>query len=107
MKKMLIIISYFIFTLCISSCKTKNDLKTHKDFKYYLFDDIAYIYELSEEGKIKDTIILPAMIDNYKTGLGVKFGIMVPNKVIIESSNIKSIYFNSDIIINISSNNAV
>lgn len=107
MKKMLIIMSLFIFCLCLTGCKTKNDLETHEDFKYYLFDDIAYIYELSEEGKTKDAIIFPSIIENYKTGLGVKFGIMIPNKVILESNNIASIYFNSDIIIDTYMNNAV
>lgn len=107
MKKMFIIISLLIFSFCISSCNKKNDLKIYEDFKYYLYDDIAYIYELSEDGKMKDTIILPSIIENYKTGLGVKFGIMIPNKVMIESSHITSIYFNSDIIMNTYSNNAV
>lgn len=107
MKKIFIIVSLVIFCLCISGCKKKNDLKIYEDFKYYLFDDIAYIYELSEEGKTKDAIIFPSIIENYKTGLGVKFGIMIPNKVILESNNIASIYFNSDIIIDTYRNNAV
>lgn len=107
MKKMFIIVSLIILFLCLTGCKTKNDLETHEDFKYYLFDDIAYIYELSEEGKTKDAIIFPSIIENYKTGLGVNFGIMIPNKVILESNNIASIYFNSDIIIDTYMNNAV
>ena len=107
MKKILIIVSLVIFCLCISGCKTKNNLKIYEDFKYYLFDDIAYIYELSEDGKTKDSIIFPSIIENYKTGLGVNFGIMIPNKVILESNNIASIYFNSDIIIDTYMNNAV
>ena len=107
MKKIFIIVSLVIFSLCLTGCKTKNDLETHEDFKYYLFDDIAYIYELSEEGKTKDAIIFPSIIENYKTGLGVNFGIMIPNKVILESNNIASIYFNSDIIIDTYRNNAV
>jgi hypothetical protein len=107
MKKIFIIVSLVILFLCISGCKKENDLKIYEDFKYYLFDDIAYIYELSEEGKTKDAIIFPSIIENYKTGLGVKFGIMIPNKVILESNNIASIYFNSDIIIDTYMNNAV
>lgn len=107
MKKIFIIVSLVIFCLCISGCKNKNDLKIYEDFKYYLFDDIAYIYELSEDGKTKDSIIFPSIIENYKTGLGVNFGIMIPNKVILESNNIASIYFNSDIIIDTYMNNAV
>ena len=107
MKKIFIIVSLVIFCLCISGCKTKNNLKIYEDFKYYLFDDIAYIYELSEDGKTKDSIIFPSIIENYKTGLGVNFGIMIPNKVILESNNIASIYFNSDIIIDTYRNNAV
>lgn len=107
MKKIFIIVSLVIFCLCISGCKTKNNLKIYEDFKYYLFDDIAYIYELSEDGKTKDSIIFPSIIENYKTGLGVNFGIMIPNKVILESNNIASIYFNSDIIIDTYMNNAV
>ena len=107
MKKIFIIVSLVIFCLCISGCKTKNNLKIYEDFKYYLFDDIAYIYELSEDGKNKDSIIFPSIIENYKTGLGVNFGIMIPNKVILESNNIASIYFNSDIIIDTYMNNAV
>ena len=107
MKKILVCIFLLIFSLCLIGCKTKKDLKTYEDFKYYLFDDIAYLYELSEEGKTKDTIIFPSIIENYKTGLGVTFGIMIPNKVILESNNIASIYFNSDIIIDTYRNNAV
>ena len=107
MKKIFIIVSLVIFCLCISGCKTKNNLKIYEDFKYYLFDDIAYIYELSEDGKTKDSIIFPSIIEDYKTGLGVNFGIMIPNKVILESNNIASIYFNSDIIIDTYMNNAV
>ena len=86
--------------------KRYGTIKTIDAFNY-LFEDIAYIYELSEEGKTKDAIIFPSIIENYKTGLGVKFGIMIPNKVILESNNIASIYFNSDIIIDTYMNNAV
>ncbi len=107
MKKIFAIIILLFFCLSISGCKTKKDLKTYENFKYYLLDDIAYIYELSEDGKIKNTIILPSNIENYKTGLGVKFGIMIPDKVILESSNLTSIYFNTDIITNTYSDNAV
>lgn len=107
MRKIFVSIFLLVLGLCLVGCKSKNDLKVDGDFKYYLFDDITYVYELSEEGKTKDAIILPTTIKNYKTGLGVKFGIMIPNKVIIENSNINSIYFNSDIIINTYLDNAV
>ena len=107
MKKIFVCIFLLMFSLCLIGCKTKKDLKTYEDFKYYLFDDTAYLYELSEKGKTKNIIIFPSIIENYKTGLGVNFGIMIPNKVILESSNITSIYFNSDIIINTYFNNVV
>ncbi len=107
MKKILFSILLLLFSLCISGCKPKNNLKTYEDFKYYLFDDIAYIYELSGEGKTKDTIIFPSVIDKYSTGLGYKIGLMKPNEVILDSNNTMSIYFNSDIINNVFRDNAV
>lgn len=82
-KKLLIIISSvvgalvigFIALFVIITILSNNDLKKRKndeivygDFKYAKYDDgqkRAYLVGLSDEGKTKDTIVVPFQIDGY------------------------------------------
>lgn len=105
-KKIVTMLLLFILTISLSGCKNDR-IKESGDFKYFLLDDLAYVYELTEQGKEKEIIILPSKIDNYKTALGYRQGMLRSTEFIIESEKLNAIYFNSDIMSKTYHDNAI
>ena len=70
MKKIIKIVFIFIICLTLSSCVTSNGGKTYVsgDFKYKINSNSGEIMliEFSDEGKTKETIVLPTMIGKRK-----------------------------------------
>lgn len=70
MKRIVVIIFLLIIVLTLSSCRTSNGGKTHVsgDFKYKINKKSheVMLIGFSEEGKQKETIVLPTMIGGRK-----------------------------------------
>lgn len=58
-----------------SGCYLKELIESG-GLKYHLKNNCAYVYELSEAGKTKETIIFPNKIDGYNICIGYRIGIM-------------------------------
>lgn len=106
MKKIITMFLLLILTISLSGCQN-DSLKECGDFKYHLRDNLAYVYELTEKGKEKEIIILPSELDNYKTALGYKKGMLNPAEIILQSEKLETIYINSEIMSKTYSDNAV
>lgn len=106
MKKIFNIGLCLILITTLSGCQW-NKLTESGDFKYHLRSDCAYIHELSELGKTKETIIFPNRIDGYNICIGYKTGMYTKYDFVIHSDELKKMYFNGDILETPYSNNAV
>ena len=95
-KKLLMIISLVILIISLSGCKD-NEYESG-NYKYTILNGNAYIYELSEEGKKQEVLILPTELEGYKTGLGNYYGMLRGFELNFESDNLKELYFNSNIL---------
>ena len=93
------IISLFIILISLSGCRGKKEYESG-NYKYTISNGNAYIYELSEEGKKQEVLILPTEFESYKTGLGNYYGMLRGFELNFESDNLKELYFNTSIIKN-------
>ena len=98
-KKILMIISLVILIISLSGCKD-NEYESG-NYKYTILNGNAYIYELSEEGKKQEVLILPTELEGYKTGLGNYYGMLRGHELNFESDNLNELYFNTSIIKNL------
>lgn len=93
----------FVFcTIFFAGCERKVKLYESGYYVYELYTDkttgetVAYIADLTETGKLQETLIIPAYLDGYKvTQLNYKYGLGVGGK--FESENLNRIYITTDI----------
>lgn len=98
MKKVAVIGLSFMLCLltCVSGCDDRTVAYIEGDFVYEIREQedgekTARIIQLSEEGKLKEIIILPKTLNNYRvTNLSYGFGLGV--KEVLESDNLKRLY---------------
>lgn len=105
MLKKLPILFTAVFVLCtifFAGCERKVKLYESGYYVYELYTDkttgetVAYIADLTETGKLQETLIIPAYLDGYKvTQLNYKYGLGVGGK--FESENLNRIYITTDI----------
>ncbi len=105
MKKIITLLLLTLFFL-LTGCQNLR-IKESGDFKYHLFYDKAYIYELTESGKEKEIIILPTALGNYNTGIGYRKGMLRTVDFTCISDKLKTIYFNAEIIQNTYGDDAI
>ncbi len=104
MKKLTILLNA-IFVFCaifIAGCERKVTQYESGYYVYELYADkttgetVAYIADLTETGKLQETLIIPEYLDGYKvTQLNYKYWIGVGGK--FESKNLNRIYITTDI----------
>ena len=105
MNKFNLILMILLILLCLTNCTTTKNKKECDDFKYELINGTAYVYDLSESGKKKEAIMLPAQLDGYKTGLK-ELGIFFFQKTVnLQSDSMKNLYLNTDISKNLAKEN--
>ena len=108
MKKIFAIMLCFLCLITLSGCYGLYGLKESGDFKYNLrADETAYIYELSEQGSQKETIICPNRIDGYTVYIGATIAVMQGTRFTIRSNALEKMYFNTDILLQTYSNHYV
>lgn len=93
-KRLYTIISVLLclFLLCTAvGCRIEDDLKESGDFVYWLNGETFRLHGLSEQGKEKETIIVPKEIDGYEVW-NYTYPYGISHRGVFESNNLREMY---------------
>ena len=105
--KIILLLSVLVMLISLSGCKIWDENVVESGYyKYKIYNDNAYIFELTEEGKQQEILIIPTEFNGMKTGLGKRNAIVSCGLDII-SEKLQKIYFNTSTMTNLYENEII